>query len=113
MSARVKLKRDPIWSNFEVEKFWNVLEPYIRQLLRCEIPTLLDDFQFFEEELNDKNYDKRIFYQNIHDNMWHGRYSSAVANLKALKKFSPLADDNENSHLQELREIFLRRPLIK
>ena len=124
MSIRLKRKSDPIWTNREVEQFWAILEPYIRQLVSGEIPTLLDDFQFLKDEITDTNYNRKIFYQNIHDNMWHGRYSSAVANLKALRRFSQtdsrgeastLRNNNETSDLvlEELKSIFVQRPLMK
>ena len=122
MSVRLKKNPEPIWTNREVEQFWAILEPYIRQLVSGEIPTLLDDFQFLEEEISNTNCDKKIFYQNIHDNMWHGKYSSAVANLKALRRISrsdafgdstSLQNNNETSDLEELKKIFIQRPLMK
>ncbi|CAB4032975.1 Hypothetical predicted protein [Paramuricea clavata] len=123
MSVRLKRNPEPIWTNREVEQFWAILEPYIRQLISGEIPTLLDDFQFLKEEITDTSYDRKIFYQNIHDNMWHGRYSSAVANLKAFRRFSQpdscgepstLRNKNETSDLvlEELKKIFIQRPLM-
>ena len=122
MSVRLKRNPEPIWTNHEVEQFWAILEPYIRQLVSGEIPTLLDDFQFRKEEITDTSYDRKIFYQNIHDNMWRGRYSSAVANLKALRRFSQpdscgepttFIRSNETSDLEELKKIFIQRPLMK
>ena len=122
MSVRLRRNSEPIWTNHEVEKFWAILEPYIRQLVSGEIPTLLDDFQFRKEEITDTRYDRKIFYQNIHDNMWRGRYSSAVANLKALRRFSQAGScaetatfirNNETSDLDELKKIFIQRPLMK
>ncbi|XP_028405531.1 uncharacterized protein LOC114528131 [Dendronephthya gigantea] len=116
MSVRLRRNPEPIWSNREVEQFWAILEPYIRQLVSGEIPTLLDDFQFLEEEITDTvNYDRKIFIQNIHDSMWHGRYSSAVANLKALRRFSGscgVSSFDESSDIEELKRIFIQRPLM-
>ena len=116
MSGRLRRNPEPIWSNREVEQFWAILEPYIRQLVSGEIPTLLDDFQFLQEEITDTiNYDRKIFIRSIHDNMWHGRYSSAVANLKALRRFSGSCGNNlsESSDIEELKRIFVQRPLMK
>lgn len=125
MTARVQSKLEPIWTNREVEQFWAILEPYIRQLISDEIPTLLDDFQFLKEEITGTNYNRKIFYRSIHENMWRGKYSSAVANLKAFRRFSELNscchvsalrnNKNETSDvvLQELKKIFLERPLMK
>jgi hypothetical protein len=122
MNVRLKRKPEPIWTNHEVEQFWAILEPYIRQLVSDEIPTLLDDFQFRKEEITDTRYDTKIFYQYIHDNMWRGRYSAAVANLKTFRRFSQpdsrgepttFIRNNETSDLEELKKIFIQRPLMK
>lgn len=122
MAVRLKKTPDPIWTTNEVERFWAILEPYLRQLVSGEIPTPLDDFQFIDLDLANAAYQRKLFYQKVHDNMWDGKYSSAVANLKAIRRYSQTTCDqlinnddsiNEASDLEELKKIFIQRPLMK
>lgn len=121
MAVWLKKTPEPIWTTNEVERFWEILEPYLRQLVSGEIPTPFDDFQFIDPDFANENYERKVCYQKVHNNMWDGKYSSAVANLKAFRRHSqtscgqPVNDDiiDENSHLRELKKIFIRRPLMK
>lgn len=121
MAVRLKKRPEPIWTTNEVERFWAILEPYLRQLVSGEIPTPLDDFYFIDLDLTNTTYQRKVFCQKVHDNMWDGKYSSAVANLKALRKYSRTsceqALDNDTvgdaAALDELKKIFIRRPIMK
>ena len=124
-AVRLKTTREPIWTTNEVERFWEILEPYLRQLVSGEIPTQLDHIDFFENT----SCQKKLCYQIVHTNMWNGKYSSAVATLKAFQKYNQVSreDDSRNnehevvdhesnsvrSDLEELKKIFTRRPLNK
>ena len=104
---------DPIWTPKEVDRFWNVLQPYLAQLLNNEIP-LPDpsiDFTFLDPE-NEKH--KQCCMQAIHDSMWKGKYSLAVADIKAVRTFfhgAVYSSSSVGEQLQELKEVFERRPL--
>ena len=120
MPVRLKKKPEPIWTTNEVERFWDILEPYLRQLVSGEIPTQLDHIDFFENTTSQR----KLCYQIVHTNMWNGKYSSAVATLKAFHKYNNklslkasgeivVRDNSVGSDLEELKKIFTRRPLDK
>lgn len=110
------LKRfhDPIWTPQEVDQFWSVLQPYLAKLLNDEMPLPDSNIKFtFLDPANEKH--KKYCIQNIHESMWKGKYSVAVANIKAVGTFFHDTVDSGHSsvtdQLQELKDVFKRRPL--
>lgn len=112
---RLKRCEDPIWTQQEVEKFWNVLQPYLGHLLNDEMP--LPDFNIdFSNMRTSCKKDRRHCMALVHECMWKGQYSLAVANMNALKAFF----DGENrgcqnctlaEKLRELEDVFKHSPL--
>lgn len=112
---RLKRCEDPIWTQQEVEKFWEVLKPYLVDLLNGELP--LPDFNIdFSYMRADSQRDREHCMEIVHGCMWKGRYSLAVANLNAAKAFF---DGDKTAHrcwtlaekVQELEDVYKRRPL--
>ena len=106
----LKRQQDPIWTQLEVEKFWNVLRPYLIHLLRNEMP--LPDFNIDFTCLDSSNVKDKQFCMNVvHGCLWKGKYSLAVANLKAVETFfdgrqyHTIADE-----LRTLEGVFKRSP---
>ena len=112
---RLKRCEDPIWTQREVEKFWEVLEPYLVHLLNDEMP--LPDFNIDFSYLNtDSEKDRQYCMDIVNGCMWKGRYSLAVANMNASKAFF----DGENTgrqsrtlaeRLGELEGVFKNSPM--
>lgn len=103
---------DPIWTPKEVDQFWIVLQPYLAQLLNHEMPLPDPTIDFtFLDPANEKH--KQRCMRAIHVWMWKGKYSLAVANIKAVGTFFHDAVHSSSSvreQLQELKEVFERRP---
>lgn len=110
----LKRNQDPIWTQREVEKFWEVMRPYLLHLLSGELP--LPDFNIDFTSLNSNSVKHRELCMNVvHSCLWKGKYSLAVANLKAVEAFF----DGENKNCQYfavtdklgvLEVVFKRRP---
>ena len=104
---------DPIWTPKEVDRFWIVLQPYLAQPLNNEMPLPDPSIDFtFLDPANERHKQRCI--QTIHGSMWKGKYSLAVANIKAVRTFFHDAVHSSSSvgeQLQELKEVFERRPL--
>ncbi|KAL9964431.1 hypothetical protein ACROYT_G028074 [Oculina patagonica] len=112
ISDSLKRFHDPVWTAKEVEQFWSVLEPYLTQLLNHE--TALPESSIDIASLDPGNLThKQHCMQAIHDSMWKGKYSLAVANIKAVRTFFRDTVQRQSSvteQLQELKEVFHRRP---
>ena len=112
---RLKRYQDPIWTQGEVDKFWDVLQSYITHLLNDELP--LPDFSIdftFMSPSSEK--DRQRCMDIVHGCMWKGRYSLAVANMNALKTFFGEENrDRENctltEKLRQLEYVFKHSPL--
>ena len=102
--------RDPIWTSGEVEKFWNVLQPYLTLLLGKEIrlPHPNIDFIVLDQD-NVRHRDNCL--RIVHKYMWNGKYSLAVANFKAVRAFFGNTEASLREQLKELREVFENIPL--
>ena len=84
VSDCLKRFHDPIWSASEVEQFWSVIQPYLAKLLNHEMPLPDSNIDFtFLNPANEKH--KQDCMQAIHHSMWKGKYSLAVANIKAVR----------------------------
>lgn len=93
----LKRQQDPIWTQREVGKFWEVVRPYLTHLLDDEMP--LPDFNIDFSCLNsNSDKDRQLCMDVVHGCLWKGKYSLAVANLKAVEAFF----DNENKGRQHL-----------
>ena len=104
---------DPIWTSREVEQFWSVLQPYLATLLSDEMPLPDTNIDFtFLDPVNEQHRQRCI--RLVHESMWKGKYSLAVANIKAVRIFFHSVLNRNSSvaeQLQELKEVFERRPL--
>ncbi|XP_027055026.1 uncharacterized protein LOC113682076 [Pocillopora damicornis] len=110
----LKRQQDPIWTHCEVEKFWDVLRPYLAHLLTGEMP--LPDYSIdFTSLSSNSERDKQFCMDVVHGSLWRGKYSLAVANLKALEAFfdcrNKSCDCNIADQLRLLEDVFKRRPL--
>lgn len=110
----LKRQQDPIWTQLEVERFWNVMRPYLIHLLRDETP--LPDFSIDFTCLDSKNVkDKQLCMNVVHGCLWKGKYSLAVANLKAVETFFDGGNKSRQQHtiadeLHVLKDVFKRTP---
>ena len=99
----------------EVERFWNVLCPYLAVLLNEELPLPDPNIDFtLLDPVNEK--DKRRCMAMIHCSMWKGNYSVAVANIKAVRAFFRSEKEgglssSSASELADLKHVFERTPL--
>ena len=113
ISDSLKRFHDPIWSASEVEQFWSVIQPYLAKLLNHEMPLPDSNIDFtFLNPANEKH--KQDCMQAIHHSMWKGKYSLAVANIKAVRTYFHHTVQGQPSfaeQLQELREVFERLPI--
>lgn len=111
----LKRYQDPIWTQQEVEKFWDVLQPYLTHLLNDEVP--LPDFNIDFSYMNaNSDRDRQHCMEIVHSCMWKGRYSLAVANMNASKTFFDGENGGRQSctlaeKLQQLEEAFKYSPL--
>lgn len=110
----LKRQQDPIWTHYEVEKFWDVLRPYLAHLLTGEMP--LPDYSIdFTSLSSNSERDKQFCMDVVHGSLWRGKYSLAVANLKALEAFfdctNKSCECNIADQLRLLEDVFKRRPL--
>lgn len=121
---------EPNWTPAEIEKFWAVLEPYLIDLLSNRtLPEHSMDFTDMDPR-NSKDWKHCLEY--LHENMWSGRYTETVANMKAVRLFfnrskmrnisvrgrSDLIDYLLQSitlkdELQTLKDIFFQRPISR
>lgn len=110
----LKRQQDPIWTHCEVEKFWDVLRPYLAHLLTGEMP--LPDYSIdFTSLSSNSERDKQFCMDVVHGSLWRGKYSLAVANMKALEAFfdcrNKSCECNIADQLRLLEDVFKRRPL--
>ena len=108
----LRRQQDPIWTQLEVEKFWNVVRPYLVHLLGDERPLL--DFNIDFSCLDSNNVkDKQLCMNVVHGCLWRGKYSLAVANLKAVETFFDGGNRGRQYHtiaeeLRTLEDVFKR-----
>ena len=110
----LKRQQDPIWTQREVEKFWDVLRPYLAHLLNDEIP--LPDYNIDFASLSSNSEKDRQFCMDVlHDCLWKGKYSLAVANLKAVQTFFDSGNEGYGQSIAEqlraLEDVFKSSPL--
>lgn len=114
MSISDSLKRfnDPIWTVREVNKFWEVVEPYLKRLLMGDLPLPEHNIDFNKMNSCDQ------CMEHVHDCMWRGKYTLAVANLRAILKFfdgggksSGVIIPSTADELRQLKRIFTHEPL--
>lgn len=116
ISDYLKRFHDPIWTSLEVEQFWSVLQPYLAQLLNDEMPLPDSNIDFTSLDPRNEKH-KQHCIRIIHQSMWKGKYSLAVADIKAIKTFFHDTKRAMNSRssvsdqLQELKEVFNYRPM--
>ncbi len=108
------LAPEPLWTNHEKERFWSILETYFSQLLFGEIP-LPDStlkLQYYEKTSTEH---RALCRAAISEFMWSGRYSSAISNFKAMRRYfdelEEKQDENRKPEMREIKEIFMERPL--
>ena len=97
---------EPLWTSNEKERFWDILEAYLKQLINGEMPLpsiTLDRYKGKHTKENTYNLYKSI----IREYMWCGRYSLAVSMLKTLN-FSSKADPK--NELMMIKKIFMEKP---
>lgn len=119
ISDYLKGFRDSIWTPIEVDQFWRVLHPYLAQLLNDVMPLPDSDIDFSSLDPGNEKHKQRCI-QIIHQSLWKGKYSLAVANIKAIKTFfRDSAGSAKNNHvgvsdlLQELKKAFENRPMTR
>ncbi|XP_022785108.1 uncharacterized protein LOC111325546 [Stylophora pistillata] len=110
----LKRQQDPIWTQCEVEKFWDVLQPYLAHLLTGEMPLPEYSINFTSISSNSEK-DRQFCMDVIHGSLWRGKYSLAVANLKAVEAFfdcrNKISECNTAEQLRLLEVVFKRRPV--
>ncbi|EDO34291.1 predicted protein [Nematostella vectensis] len=115
--------KDPIWTPVEVEKFWQVIEPYLTNLLNgaLNLPGSNIDFKNLDPQ-SENNLRQCLHF--VHQQLWQGKYTQSVANLKAVRKFfSELyaKESQKDEHckrcpynegdLEHIRRIFFSQPV--
>ena len=100
---------DPIWTTRELNRFWAVLEPYVERLLRGDLPLPDHNMDF------DRMRSWHQYTVHVHDCLWRGRYTLAVANFRAVLRFCGYqvgtAKCSITDELDLLKDIFIREPL--
>ena len=80
------------------EQFWNVLQSYFAVLChateRLPLSDTNTDFSFLDPK-NERHEERCI--RSVHESMWKGKYSLAVAGIKAVRIF--FSQDNSESGL--------------
>ena len=110
----LKRQQDPIWTQREVEKFWDVLRPYLAHLLNDEMP--LPDYNIdFASLSSNSDKDRQFCMDVLHGCLWKGKYSLAVANLKAVQAFFESGNEGYGQTIAEqlraLEDVFKRSSL--
>lgn len=104
---------EPRWTGVELWRFWLVIAPYMESLLQGDVNVPAPDQGFNTKVLRPGN--RNDYLAIIHDQMWEGKYSRAVANFKSL--CSNLSDDKQQlmvfddiaEEMEALRKIFFNK----
>ena len=102
---------EPLWTTEEKEKFWNVLEAYLRELVCCEMPLPIANVDFRQKKKrNSKSY-RDLCRSITREYLWSGRYSLAVSFYKAILTGSSKAGCvHTETQLQDIKKIFMEKP---
>ncbi|CAH1781240.1 unnamed protein product [Owenia fusiformis] len=104
---------EPQWTDFETERFWRVMEPYIRGLISCSI-VKQTDINFSDLDPNSRN-ELDVCLGEVQKLLWSGKYTQAVYNLRAIQSFfnDPILGEYGTTSNQDtlsiLKAIFTRK----
>jgi len=100
MVQKLYSEKEPLWTSTDIEKFWKVIESYLSELLRRKkLPGQSIDFTCFDAECLQ---DYKLCLMELHDSLWKGRYSEAVANFRVMTEFF----DKKLQYEEGLQSIF-------
>ena len=114
ISDCLKRFRNPIWTSQEVEQLWSVLQQHLSALVNNELrlPDTNIYFTFLDPQ-NERHKQRCIRSVWKEGKIWKGKYSLAVANIKAVWNFfhKTVSISTVAEQLQELKKVFEQRPL--
>ena len=109
-----KSSKEPLWTDAEMAKFWDVLDPYISRLIAGQAPLPSHDLDLeVKDDQSSNHLDLAIL--DVQELMWTGKYSQAVAALRATVAYfknckSEKYDlSNKEAELKTLKTIFMKR----
>eukprot|EP00795_Rhopilema_esculentum_P016622 gene16622-8051_t len=100
--------RDQLWTSSEKERFWKVLENYIKYLIIKNRPLLQPDLFANKRKVGQGDFSQEMIW--IRECLWTGQYSSAVAMFITLnhpKEVSLIDNVGHERELEEIKRIFM------
>lgn len=104
------LAPEPFWTIDEKERFWKILEEYVRRLVTGEFPLPSVSLDCHKKRRCGKGGSYELCKSLIREYMWSGRYSLAVSTFKALNKLSKSPTNDTDSELMKMKTIFMEKP---
>ncbi|CAH1245195.1 Hypp7446 [Branchiostoma lanceolatum] len=95
--------REPLWSETEMQRFWAVIEPYIKQLISGEAPMPAHDMDLWDCERDSvENIEGCLLA--VQDLICGGNYSKALAGIRAIRLYFEIPENSPRKALTLLGE---------
>ena len=102
---------EPLWTMDEKEKFWKVLEAYLRQLVCLEMQLPIVNVDLTKRKKHSSKLYRDMYRSITREYLWSGRYSLAVSFYKAILNGSSKAGYvHTETQLQDIKKIFMEKP---
>lgn len=98
---------EPLWTKNEKERFWGILEAYLRRLVNDEMPLPSITLDHYKKQKQGKGNTYDLYKNVIREYMWCGRYSLAVSMFKTLNRS---CKPDPNKELMAMKKIFMEKP---
>eukprot|EP00058_Branchiostoma_floridae_P007437 XP_002592925.1 hypothetical protein BRAFLDRAFT_117756 [Branchiostoma floridae] len=83
-----RTRREPLWTEAEMERFWGVLEPHVRWLSAGEAAVPVCTIELVDPGRGLSPCDLRFCMWDIQELIWDGRYSQALAGLRRVRELA-------------------------
>ena len=100
-----------MWTRGEMERLWAIFEPQLRLLVDGALPLPDPCAQLLcEPPPKDSPLDDRLrrhYAKKMQSDLWNGRYSKAVADLKALGTSFRLDGESDRGEIDTLKKVYM------
>ncbi|CAH1245651.1 Hypp7522 [Branchiostoma lanceolatum] len=112
-------RREPLWTEAEMERFWAVLEPHVRRLSAGEAAVPVCTIELVDPDRGLDASDLRLCLWDVQELIWAGRYSQALAGLRKVRELVHVSRegreddvvtflDKEKDEVELFKELFMK-----
>ncbi|KAI8515211.1 hypothetical protein Bbelb_078020 [Branchiostoma belcheri] len=97
-------RREPLWTEAEMERFWAVVEPHVRRLSSGEAAVPVCTVELADPKRGLTVSDLRFCLWDLQELIWAGRYSQALAGVRTVRELLDMAGEEDGEMMVLFKE---------